>query len=115
MIRRPPRSTLFPYTTLFRSLTAEQASPQHLHRLINGHWSIENSLHWVRDVTYDEDRSQVRTGSSPRVLATLPNLAISAIRYAAHRTINIAAATRQLARQPNLTLDLLGVQNRLCT
>jgi len=94
-------------------LTAEQADAQHLHRLINGHWSIENSLHWVRDVTYDEDRSQVRTGTMPRVLATLRNLAISIIRYAADRTTNIAAATRQLARQPDTTLDLLGIPTRL--
>lgn len=97
------------------SLTATQATAEHLHRLINGHWSIENSLHWVRDVTYDEDRSQVRTGTTPRILATLRNLAISIIRCTTTRATNIAAATRQLARQPNLTLDLLGIPPRLCT
>lgn len=107
--------TSIEYRFYITDLTTEQVSPAHLHRLINGHWSIENSLHWVRDVTFDEDRSQVRTGTTPRVLATLRNLAISAIRYAANRTVNIAAATRQLARQPDLTLDLLGVQPRLCT
>lgn len=107
--------TSIEYRIYITDLTAAQASPHHLHRLINGHWSIENSLHWVRDVTYDEDRSQVRTGTTPRVLATLRNLAISAIRYAAHRTVNIAAATRQLARAPDLTLDLLGIPPRLCT
>ena len=94
-------------------LTDRQASPDHLHRLVTGHWSIENSLHWVRDVTYDEDRSQVRTGTTPRVLATLRNLAISIIRYTTNRTINIAAATRQLAREPATTLDLLGIPSRL--
>src|SRR5256885_12843753 len=47
MIRRPPRSTLFPYTTLFRSAW------------IRGHWGIE-ALHHVRDVTYGEDASQIR-------------------------------------------------------
>lgn len=97
------------------SLTSAQATPEHLHRLITGHWSIENSLHWVRDVTYDEDRSQVRTGSTPRILATLRNLAISIIRCTTTRTINIAAATRHLARHPDLTLDLLGIPpTRLC-
>ena len=96
-------------------LTEDQASPEHLLRLVNGHWSIENSLHWVRDVTFDEDRSQVRTGTTPRVLATLRNLAISIIRHATSRTINIAAATRHLARQPDTILDLLGIPVRLCT
>lgn len=107
--------TSIEYRIYITDLTANQASPEHLHRLINGHWSIENSLHWVRDVTFDEDRSQVRAGTTPRVLATLRNLAISAIRYATNRTINIAAATRQLARQPTLTLDLLGIRPGLCT
>ncbi len=93
-------------------LTPAQASPQHLLRLVRGHWSIE-SLHWVRDMTFDEDRSQVRTGTLPRVLATLRNLAISAIRYASSRSVNVAAATRQLAREPDRALDLLGVP-RLC-
>ena len=89
-------------------LTADDASIEHLFRLTRGHWSIE-SLHWVRDVTFDEDRSQVRTGTLPRILATLRNLAIGIIRHATNRSVNIAAATRQLARQPALTLDLLGI------
>lgn len=80
-------------------LTPADARPRHLLRLVTGHWSIENGLHWVRDVTFDEDRSQVRTATLPRVLATLRNLAISAIRIAADRTVNIAAATRQLAQR----------------
>ncbi|MGH3851604.1 MAG: ISAs1 family transposase, partial [Pseudonocardiaceae bacterium] len=94
-------------------LAQDQADAANLLRLVNGHWSIENSLHWVRDVTFDEDRSQVRTGTTPRVLATLRNLAISIIRYTTNRAVNIAAATRQLARQPDTTLDLLGIPARL--
>ena len=94
-------------------LTREDASVEHLLRLVRGHWSIE-SLHWVRDNTFDEDRSQVRTGTIPRVLATLRNLAIGIIRHATYRSVNIAAATRQLARQPDLTLDLLGIPPLLC-
>lgn len=80
-------------------LDEQQAGPEHLFRLINGHWGIE-SLHWVRDVTYDEDRSQARTGTLPRVLATLRNLAISIICYATERTVNIAAATRSSPGSP---------------
>lgn len=95
-------------------LTEADACVEQLLRLVRGHWSIE-SLHWIRDNTFDEDRSQVRTGTIPRVLATLRNLAIGIIRNATYRTINIAAATRQLARQPDVTLDLLGIPPLLCT
>ena len=45
------------------SLAFEQAAADEIAAWIRGHWTIENRLHWVRDVTYDEDRSQVRTGT----------------------------------------------------
>jgi predicted transposase YbfD/YdcC len=94
-------------------LDAAEASSEHLFRLVNGHWSIE-SLHWVRDVTFGEDLSQVRTGTLPRILATLRNLAIGIIRHTTYRTVNIASATRHLARNPAMTLDLLGIPALLC-
>ena len=51
------------------SLPATDADARRLLSLSRGHWGIENRLHWVRDVTFDEDRSQVRTGAAPQVLA----------------------------------------------
>lgn len=95
-------------------LTKADATIEHLFRLVHGHWSIEGSLHWVRDVTFGEDLSQVRTGTLLRILATLRNLVIGIIRHTTYRTVNIAAATRQLARQPDTTLDLLGIPRILC-
>ena len=55
---------------------------------------MENRLHWVRDVTFHEDGSQLRTGTAPRALATFRNLAISALRLAGRA--NIAHARRDL-------------------
>jgi predicted transposase YbfD/YdcC len=72
-----------------------------------GIWKIENRLHWVRDVTYGEDASQVRTGAAPRVMASLRNLAISALRQKGHT--NIAAALRATARDAIRPLTLLGI------
>ena len=66
---------------------------------------IENRLHWVRDVTYQEDKSLVRTGNAPRVMASLRSLAISLLRLDGHA--NIAAANRHHARDPQRTLKLL--------
>jgi predicted transposase YbfD/YdcC len=74
------------------------AQPRALAAWVQGHWGIENKLHWVRDVTYDEDRSQIRTGNAPRVMATLRNTAISLLRLDGWH--NIAAAPRHHARHP---------------
>ena len=66
---------------------------------------IENRLHWVRDVTYQEDKSLVRTGNAPRVMASLRSLAISLLRLDGQA--NVAAANRRHARDPQRTLKLL--------
>src|SRR3954471_22712950 len=72
-----------------------------------GHWSIQNGLHWVRDVVFAEDSSQVRTAHGPINLAALRTLAINALRLTGHT--NIAAGLRQHARTPLLPLATLGL------
>lgn len=71
------------------------------------HWHIENKLHHVRDVTYTEDASQVRTHNGPRTMASLRNLAISTIRL--EGKTNIAAALRHNSRDHNRPLQLLHI------
>jgi len=73
---------------------------------IRGHGSIENSLHWVRDVTFDEDRSQIRTGSAPRVFATMRNLVISLLQL--NGVKSIASGLRNLSWNAELALELIG-------
>jgi predicted transposase YbfD/YdcC len=89
------------------SLALGTASPAQLAGWLRGHWRIENRLHWVRDVTFSEDASHVRTGSLPRVMASLRNLAIGALRLAGHP--NLAAALRQTGRDPARPLTILGL------
>ncbi len=90
------------------SLSAREAAPQHLATYVRGHWSIENRLHWVRDVTFREDASQVKTGSRPRIMATLRNLVIGLIRQAGHT--RIAATLRKIKNSPPLLLSILGLR-----
>jgi predicted transposase YbfD/YdcC len=89
------------------SLTAAQASPARLAHWIRGHWAIENGLHHIRDTTFAEDASQVRTGNVPRTMASLRNLAIGILRLRGDR--NIAAALRRNARNATRSLALLGI------
>jgi predicted transposase YbfD/YdcC len=88
------------------NLTACQASPAHLADYIRGHWAIE-ALHHIRDTTFAEDASRVRTGNAPRTMASLRNLAIAILRH--HGATNIAKALRHNARHTYRTLAILGI------
>lgn len=90
------------------SLTPQRATPKRLLELSRGHWSIENRLHWVRDVTFDEDRSRVRKFNGPQVMASIRNLAISLLRMAG--ASNIAQALRFCARLGSNLLRFIGIQ-----
>ena len=90
------------------SLSPERGTPERLLALVRGHWQIENQLHWVRDVTFDEDRSQVRCGNIPQVIAALRNTTIGLLRWAGYS--NMAAACRRFAAQPDLALALIGIK-----
>lgn len=90
---------------LITTLTPAQASPERLLALIRGHWQIENGLHYVRDVTFGEDRSRLRSGNAPQILAACRNFAITLI----HRSgsCDIAASRRAFAYHPRRALNLL--------
>jgi hypothetical protein len=97
-------------TYAITSLAPNRADARTLLTHLRGHWGIENRTHWVRDVTFDEDRSQVRAGAVPQVMAAGRNLAIALLRRAGHP--NIAAALRTYAGRPAaaVTLVLSGGQ-----
>jgi predicted transposase YbfD/YdcC len=91
------------------SLDARQAVPAQLAEWIRGHWHIE-VLHHIRDVSYGEDASQIRTGNGPQVMAALRNLAIGILKLSGAR--NIAAACRRHARDATRVLATLGLSPR---
>jgi hypothetical protein len=92
-------------TYAITSLPPQRASARTLLGHLRGHWGIENKTHWVRDVTFDEDRSQVRTGAAPQVMAAIRNLVLALLRRAGHP--NMAAALRTYAGRPAAAVALL--------
>jgi Transposase DDE domain len=67
------------------SLPPEQLDPETLLQLSRDHWKIENSLFHVRDVTFKEDASRVRTGEAPKVMAELRNATLTLIRQSGQK------------------------------
>ena len=88
------------------SLSAARGTPALIAEAVRGQWRIE-VLHWIRDTVYREDDSKAHTRSGPRVMATLRNLAIGALRLAG-RT-DIAEATRWATRNTQRPFTILGL------
>jgi hypothetical protein len=93
-------------TYAITSLPPSHADAGALLTLLRDHWGIENKLHYVRDVTFDEDRSAVRTDSAPQVCAACRNLVIALLRRAG--ATNIAAACRTFAGRPLTAIALVA-------
>jgi predicted transposase YbfD/YdcC len=84
----------------------ELADAADLAGYVREQWSIE-SLHWLRDTLYQEDKSRVRTRSGPRVMAALRNLAIGALRLAGRA--DVTEATRWAGRSMDRPFTILGL------
>ena len=89
------------------SVPRSQADAETLLRWWRGHWGIENRLHWVRDVTFAEDASRIRTKSAPQIFSALRNASISCLRSLG--ADNIAAALRENALKVPALLAKLGI------
>jgi predicted transposase YbfD/YdcC len=92
------------------SVSRTQADAADLLEWWRSHWGIENKEHWVRDETFGEDRSQVRSGAAPQVLAAVRNLVMNWMRSL--KVDNIAAALRENAWNPQPLFAMLGKQNQ---
>jgi predicted transposase YbfD/YdcC len=87
-------------------LAWEQATARELAEWARGHWTIENSVHRVRDVTFAEDAHQLRTGHAPAVLAGLRDIVRGALRKTGWANI---AAGRRAHLDPISVLALHGI------
>jgi len=94
------------------SRTPEQANPQRILQVNRGHWTIENSCHYILDWTYDEDRSRIRTGYGPENITRLRRFAIGVIKSQGARSV--AQKMRQLTRHVRLVFHYLRMSENSC-
>ncbi|WP_371666732.1 ISAs1 family transposase [Streptomyces sp. NBC_00289] len=96
---------------LITDLSASEAAPDMLGRYARGHWGVENKIHYVRDVTFGEDPSRIRSGHGPQNASTLRSVAMNYLRTMG---TSIADAKRQIALSPHKApLDLFGLPTDL--
>ena len=91
------------------SLPATITIPERLLKLKRGHWTIENRLHYVKEVTMGEDRSTVHTDNGPKIMAALRNTVVSLLRHAGFSTI--AERLRHNSGHPEAALEVLSLSS----
>lgn len=100
------------------SRTAQQASPRRVLEVNRGHWSIE-SVHYIIDWNYDEDRSRIRTGFGPENVTRLRRFAVGLLKSFQKPRQSIATMMRNLAFNTRLVFDYLRMTqnsiNRSCS
>ena len=90
----------------------QQANPERVLKVNRGHWTIENSCHYIIDWNYEEDRSRIRTGHGPENITRLRRFAIGVIKSKAEGSV--AQKMRQLTRHVRLVFDYLRMTENSC-
>jgi len=89
-----------------------QADPQQVLKVNRGHWTIENSCHYILDWNYDEDRGRIRTGHGPENISRLRRFAIGVIK--SKRVRSVAQKMRQLTCNVRLVFDYMRMTENSC-
>ena len=89
-----------------------QATPQRVLQVNRGHWSIEDSCHYILDWNYDEDRCRIRTGHGPENITRLRRFAIGLIK--SKGVYSVAQRMRQLSFNVRLVFDYLRMTKNSC-
>lgn len=87
------------------SRAPDQADPERVLAVNRGHWTIENSCHYIIDWNYDEDRSRIRVGYGPENITRLRRFAVSIIK--SKRVRSVAQKMRQLTQNVRAVFDYL--------
>jgi predicted transposase YbfD/YdcC len=91
----------------------QEVSAQKIQEVIRGHWTIENSCHYILDWNYDEDRCRIRTGYGPENITRLRKFAVSIIK--SKKVYSVAQKMRELSFNPRAVMDYLKMTKKFQT
>ena len=94
-------------------ITSMEPNARQINQSVRNHWSIENQLHWVMDVTMDEDNSRVRKGNAPENMCMIKHIVLNMLRKAKMKKYNQSSlkGLKKIAGWDNATLDSIICQN----
>lgn len=88
-------------------VSSRPMTPQALAEAVRSHWAIENSLHWVLDVTFAEDKARSRTGHGPANMATVRHFAFNILR-AVNDKRSLKLRRNKAGRNPAYMAQIVG-------
>lgn len=89
-------------------ISSLEADAEHLNRVIRGHWSIENSLHWVLDVAFREGNKRIRNGQGPENMAMLRHIALNLLKQDKSIKLGIKSKRKNVSRDERYLLKVLS-------
>ena len=94
-------------------ITSMEPNARQINQSVRNHWSIENQLYWVMDVTMDEDNSRVRKGNAPENMCMIKHIVLNMLRKAKMKKYNQSSlkGLKKIAGWDNATLDSIICQN----
>jgi predicted transposase YbfD/YdcC len=105
--RRRPRGGRADKPAVRYYLLSKYIAAKRLLQVVRNHWSIENQLHWVLDVVFDEDRGRTRKDNGPENLAIMRRLAFNLVRAHPAR-ISMRQKVKRAAWDEAFLLELLS-------
>jgi predicted transposase YbfD/YdcC len=87
----------------------KQPSVEKMQAAVRAHWGIENSLHWVLDMSFREDESRIRTDHAPANMAVLRHIALNLVRGDKTRKVGVKASLKKAGWSTDYMGKLLGV------
>jgi predicted transposase YbfD/YdcC len=91
------------------SIDPSDVKPRDLQKLVRDHWQIENSLHFVKDRWWDEDRHYLKRPGLGEVFATLTNFALSVLRLLQPPGDSLIETAENLRYSPRQALQTIGI------
>lgn len=90
------------------SISPQKIDAESMLEIMLGHWQIESG-HWIRDEVFFEDKSRIRTGAGPQVMASLRNVSIGIMRYAGAKNLSETVQNIGWAR-PKTSMRAIGLR-----
>lgn len=89
-------------------ISSLKETPKKMLESIRSHWAVENSLHWVLDMSFFDDQSRIRDGNAPHIMAILRHIAFNLLHLVKTEKLSMKRLRKMCALSPNLLEEVIA-------